>query len=150
MSLGRRAAGFILSIAALPSLTWLLLALDSDLSLSTDIVAFLLLVVVVALVGGLFPALLAAVGGFLLLNYFFTPPVQTFSVAKREDLVALFRVPRCSGLPQYRRRRRCSSNPGSVAGSSGGGHPVHPGRQRTARLTGRCPLSSSRSAKHSR
>jgi two-component system, OmpR family, sensor histidine kinase KdpD len=90
LSLGRRAAGFILSTAALPSLTWLLLALDSDLSLSTDIVAFLILVVVVALVGGLVPALLAAVGGFLLLNYFFTPPVQTFSVAKREDLVALF------------------------------------------------------------
>ena len=90
LSLGRRAAGFILSIAALPLLTWLLLALDSDVSLSTDIVAFLLLVVAVALVGGLFPALLAAVGGFLLLNYFFTPPVQTFSVAKREDLVALF------------------------------------------------------------
>jgi two-component system sensor histidine kinase KdpD len=40
-------------------------------------------------VGGLFPALLAAVGGFLLLNYFFTPPAHTFSVAKREDLVAL-------------------------------------------------------------
>jgi two-component system, OmpR family, sensor histidine kinase KdpD len=90
LSLARSAAGFIMSIAVLPLLTWLLLALDSGMSLSTDIVAFLLLVVVVALVGGLFPALLAAVGGFLLLNYFFTPPVQTFSVAKREDLVALF------------------------------------------------------------
>ncbi len=90
LSLGRRAAGFILSIAALPLLTWLLLALESDVSLSTDIVAFLLLVVAVALVGGLSPALLAAVGGFLLLNYFFTPPAHTFSVAKREDLVALF------------------------------------------------------------
>jgi two-component system, OmpR family, sensor histidine kinase KdpD len=90
LSLGRRAAGFILSIAALPGLTALLLAVDGDISLSTDILAFLMVVVVVALVGGLLPALLAAVGGFLLLNYFFTPPVRMLTVAERENLVALF------------------------------------------------------------
>ena len=71
-------------------LTWLLLAVDADVSLSTDILAFLLLVVAVALVGGLLPAVLAAVGGFLLLNYFFTPPVRMFTVAERENLLALF------------------------------------------------------------
>jgi two-component system, OmpR family, sensor histidine kinase KdpD len=90
LSLGRRAAGFILSIAALPVLTVLLLAVDADVSLSTDILAFLLLVVAVALVGGLLPAVLAAVGGFALLNYFFTPPVRAFTVAERENLLALF------------------------------------------------------------
>ena len=90
LSLGRRAAGFILSVAALPGLTALLLAVDGDISLSTEILAFLLVVVAVALVGGLLPALLAAVGGFLLLNYFFTPPVRMFTVAERENLVALF------------------------------------------------------------
>jgi two-component system sensor histidine kinase KdpD len=52
--------------------------------------AFLLLVVAVALVGGLLPALLAAVGGFMLLNYFFTPPVRMFTIAERENLLALF------------------------------------------------------------
>ena len=90
LSLGRRAAGFILSVAALPGLTALLLAVDGDISLSTEILAFLLVVVAVALVGGLLPALLAAVGGFLLLNYFFTPPVRMFTVTERENLVALF------------------------------------------------------------
>jgi two-component system sensor histidine kinase KdpD len=90
LSLGRRAAGLVLGIAALPALTALLLAIDGDISLSTDILAFLLLVVAVALVGGLLPALLAAVGGFLLLNYFFTPPVRFLTVAERENLVALF------------------------------------------------------------
>jgi len=90
LSVGRRAAGFILSIAALPVLTALLLAVDADVSLSTDILAFLLLVVAVALVGGLLPALLVAVGGFLLLNYFFTPPLRMFTVAERENLLALF------------------------------------------------------------
>ena len=79
-----------MTITALPLLTLLLLAVDSDVSLSTDILAFLLLVVAVALVGGLFPALLAAVGGFFLLNYFFTPPVRMLTVAERENLLALF------------------------------------------------------------
>jgi two-component system sensor histidine kinase KdpD len=90
LSLGRRAAGFILSVLGLPALTALLLALDAYISLSTDILAFLLLVVAVALVGGLLPALLAASLGFLLLNYFFTPPVRMFTVAERENLFALF------------------------------------------------------------
>jgi len=89
LSLGRRTGGFILTIAALPLLTWLLLAVDADVSLSTDILVFLLLVVAVSLVGGLFPAVLAAVGGFLVLNYFFTPPVRMFTVAERENLLAL-------------------------------------------------------------
>ena len=71
-------------------LTVLLLAVDSDVSLSTDILAFLLLVVAVALVGVLLPAVLAAIGGFALLNYFFTPPVRAFTVAERENLLALF------------------------------------------------------------
>jgi two-component system, OmpR family, sensor histidine kinase KdpD len=90
LSLGRRAAGYILTLAALPALTALLLAVDADVSLSTDILAFLLLVVAVALVGGLLPAVLTALGGFLLLNYFFTPPLRMFSVAERENLLALF------------------------------------------------------------
>jgi two-component system sensor histidine kinase KdpD len=90
LSLGRRAAGYILTLAALPALTALLLAVDADVSLSTDILAFLLLVVAVALVGGLLPAVLTAFGGFLLLNYFFTPPLRMFSVAERENLLALF------------------------------------------------------------
>jgi two-component system sensor histidine kinase KdpD len=90
LSRGRRTAGFVLALAGLPLLTSLLLAVDGDVSLSTDILAFLLLVVAVALVGGLLPAVLAAVGAFLLLNYFFTPPVRMFTVAERENLLALF------------------------------------------------------------
>jgi two-component system sensor histidine kinase KdpD len=90
LSVGRRAAGFILTMAGLPALTALLLALNLDVSLPTEILAFLLLVVAVALIGGLPPAVLAAVGAFLLLNYFFTPPVRMFTVAERENLLALF------------------------------------------------------------
>ena len=44
---------------------------------------------VVALVGGLWPALAAAVVGSLLLNYYFTPPIHTFTIAEHENVLAL-------------------------------------------------------------
>ncbi|WP_308216090.1 sensor histidine kinase KdpD [Pseudonocardia humida] len=59
------------------------------LDLSTDVVLFLLAIVVVALVGGLGPALLAAMAGGLLLNFFLTPPYYTFTIAKRENVITL-------------------------------------------------------------
>ncbi len=45
--------------------------------------------VAVALVGGLLPALVGAVVGFLVLNYFFTPPVGTFTVSEPRNVLAL-------------------------------------------------------------
>ena len=46
-------------------------AAATRLNLTSDVLVFLLAVVGVALVGGLWPALAAAVAGSLLLNYFF-------------------------------------------------------------------------------
>ena len=43
----------------------------------------------VALVGGLWPAVAAGLVGSVLLNYFFTPPLHTLTVADVEDVVAL-------------------------------------------------------------
>jgi two-component system sensor histidine kinase KdpD len=57
--------------------------------LSTDVVLFLAAIVGVALVGGLGPALASALAGGLLLNYFFTPPLHTFTVAARENVITL-------------------------------------------------------------
>jgi len=85
----RRVAGFVLAAAGLPLLTLLLANVRDMLSLPSDILLFLVAVVGVALVGGLYPALFAAVAGSLLLNYFFTPPIHTFTVAERENLLAL-------------------------------------------------------------
>jgi two-component system sensor histidine kinase KdpD len=59
------------------------------LGLSTDVVLFFLAIVVVALVGGLGPALLAAVACALLLNFFLTPPLYTFTIAERENVITL-------------------------------------------------------------
>ena len=40
-------------------------------------------------IGGIWPALVAAVGGFLLVNWFFTPPLHTLTIAEGENLLAL-------------------------------------------------------------
>ena len=82
----RRAAGFALALVGLPVLTALLVAAQSAVSLATDILAFLVAVVIVALVGGLAPALFAAIAGFLLLNWWFTPPIHQFTIASRENV----------------------------------------------------------------
>ena len=50
---------------------------------------FLAAVVGVALIGGIYPALAAAVAGSLLLNYYFTPPLYEFAIAACGDVLAL-------------------------------------------------------------
>jgi len=88
LSRRRQIAGFALVLAGLPALT-ALLDLVPALSLTSDILLFLGAVVAVSLVGGLWPALLAAVAGSLLLNWFFVPPVGKFAIAQRDNLLAL-------------------------------------------------------------
>ena len=88
LSRRRRIGGFAAVLAGLPALTALLHAVPS-LSLTLDIQLFLAAVVGVALIGGLWPALLAAVAGSLLLNYYFTAPVGRFTIAEGENLAAL-------------------------------------------------------------
>ncbi len=64
-------------------------SVDKGFGLPSVLLLFLLLVVVVAAIGGLLPALLAAISGSLLANFFFTPPVHTFTIAEGENLLAL-------------------------------------------------------------
>ena len=86
---GRRAAGWALGLL-LPALAVGTGILGRGvLGLSTDVVLFFLATVVTALVGGLGPALLAAVASGLLLNYFLTPPLYTFTIAERENVITL-------------------------------------------------------------
>ncbi|MFI5938383.1 DUF4118 domain-containing protein [Actinoplanes sp. NPDC051494] len=87
LSRARRLAGFGAVVAGLPVLT--LLVKVGNLSLTNDLLVFLAAVVGVALIGGLWPALLAAVSGSLLLNWFFTPPFGRFTIAASENLLAL-------------------------------------------------------------
>ncbi len=89
LSLHRRLAGAALALVALPALTAVLAPLRGDLRLPSEILLYLLVVVAVTLVGGVYPALVAAVAAFLLLNYFFTPPLHTFSISERNNIIAL-------------------------------------------------------------
>jgi len=57
--------------------------------LANDMLLFLSLTVAAALFGGLFPALASAAVGSLLLNWYFTPPVHTFTIADPKNIVAI-------------------------------------------------------------
>ncbi|MEU7895810.1 sensor histidine kinase KdpD [Nonomuraea sp. NPDC049152] len=85
----RRLAGWAVAIAGMLGLTAALIPFRNDLSLPTEILFYLTTVVGVALIGGMWPAITAAVGGSLLLNYFFTPPVGEFTISDPENLFAL-------------------------------------------------------------
>jgi two-component system sensor histidine kinase KdpD len=85
----RRLAGVVLAVLALALLTVLLRLLPDALNLTSDVLVFLLAVVGVALVGGLWPAIGAAVAATLLLNYFFTNPIGRFTIAERNNALAL-------------------------------------------------------------
>ena len=88
---GRRRliAGGALAVAGPLVLTWVLTLLANQLSLPSELLLMLALTVGVALLGGLWPALASAVLGTLLINFYFTPPVHTFSIEKRENALAL-------------------------------------------------------------
>ena len=91
-SLGRRRVlyGLVLSVV-LPMLTTLaLIPMRGDVNLVSDMLLFLLMTVIVALVGGLRPALVSAVTGSLLLNYYFTPPLHTLTIQDTNNALALF------------------------------------------------------------
>lgn len=85
----RQAAGVVLSIALPLLLTVVLRRLHQPDQLPLDVLLFLAVTVLVALVGGLVPALVAAVLGFVLMNWFFTPPTGRLTISEPENLAAL-------------------------------------------------------------
>ncbi|KQY23516.1 histidine kinase [Cellulomonas sp. Root485] len=85
----RRTAGWAVALLGPVVLTLLLSAMGDLVSLPTDLMLFLALTVLVALVGGLWPAIVSAIVGFLLLNWFFTLPTGKLTVAEPENALAL-------------------------------------------------------------
>jgi two-component system sensor histidine kinase KdpD len=79
-------AGVLLA-GGLPLLTFILSRLR--LGLGDDLLVYLAAVVAVAVVGGFWPAVLAAVAASLLVNWYFTPPVHTLTIADGRSLLAL-------------------------------------------------------------
>ncbi len=81
--------GVLLAVGGLPLLTLGLSAHWLRLDLGDDLLIYLVAVVAVAVVGGFWPAVLAAVIASLLVNWYFTPPVHTLTIADGKSLLAL-------------------------------------------------------------
>ncbi|MGW5259136.1 DUF4118 domain-containing protein [Streptomyces sp. NPDC004012] len=85
----RRIWGWVAGVLGPALLTWLLTSLTPEVGLANDMLLFLALTVAAALLGGLFPALASAVVGSLLLNWYFTPPIHTLTIADPKNIVAI-------------------------------------------------------------
>lgn len=89
LTASRTTLGFVLAVLG-PSVASLAgVLLREHLSLSTDVVAYFLIIVLVALLGGLWPALVAAALSAGMLNFFFTEPYYTLVVADSDDVITL-------------------------------------------------------------
>ena len=87
---GRRlVAGVLLAAAALPLLTAVLAAWRPHLNLADDLLIYLVAVVTITVLGGFWPAMLAAIAASLLLNWYFTEPLHTFTIQEPKNLLAL-------------------------------------------------------------
>ena len=89
LTLGRRVAGSVAAFVLLVAATLALAAVRNDVGLATDLSVYLLIVVITSVIGGFWAALPTAVAGSLLLNFYFTPPLHTLSIADSDNLVAL-------------------------------------------------------------
>ncbi|MFF7794015.1 ATP-binding protein [Streptomyces sp. NPDC007991] len=81
--------GWLVGVAGPALLTLLLNHVDADLGLANNVLLFLSLTVAAALLGGLLPALASAAVGSAVLNWFFTPPVHTWTIADPRNIVAI-------------------------------------------------------------
>lgn len=84
----RTTAGFVLAVL-LPVLITTVMLFAPELNLATHVLVHLTGVIAVAFIGGLWPAVLAALLDSLLLNYFETEPVGTFNISDPQNVFAL-------------------------------------------------------------
>ena len=89
LSLRRQLFAGLLAAIVLPALTVILSGLRNHLGLSSDLLVYLGAVVAISALGGMIVGLSSAVVAFLLVNWFFTEPLHTFTITQRENLIAL-------------------------------------------------------------
>lgn len=85
----RVVAGWLVAGAGLPVLTLVLAQLRDQVTLSGDLLLYIALVVATAAIGGSGPGLGAAVAADLVANWYFTPPLYTFTISDPVNLIAL-------------------------------------------------------------
>jgi two-component system, OmpR family, sensor histidine kinase KdpD len=85
----RRLGAVLLAAATLPLLTYVLTVFRPHLDIADELLVYLVVVVAITVLGGFWPAVLAAVASSLLLNWFFTEPIHTFTIQQPKELLAL-------------------------------------------------------------
>ena len=85
----RQMWGWAIAIVGLPLITVAFSQLRDTFGLTSVLLLYLVLAMVVALVGGALPAVVAVIGGFVLANWYFTPPFHQLAIAHGENLLAL-------------------------------------------------------------
>lgn len=88
LSRRRRLTGTLTGLVVLPLLTLGMTRFDA-LNLSSQTLLYLLAVMAVALVGGLLPALAAAVAAAVLLDHYFIPPLGDFDITDSQNVLTL-------------------------------------------------------------
>jgi two-component system sensor histidine kinase KdpD len=94
----RRLWGWMVGAAAFAAVTPLMLGERGEFALQNVLLVYLSIAAVVAWIGGTWPALTAAVVGFVLGNYLFTPPYRTWTIANTADVFALIAFVFLTGL----------------------------------------------------
>ncbi len=84
----RTIAGWLIGVAG-PPLLAVLLTMAHGLGLPTDMLLFLSVTVCAALIGGLLPSIASALVGSATLNYYFTPPIHTFTISAPQNILAV-------------------------------------------------------------
>lgn len=85
----RRILGLVVALTGGPLLSWLLFATANEETITSDVLSYQLLVVVVALIGGIWPALFAAVLSGLTLDFLFIHPRFTVTIDNPLHALAL-------------------------------------------------------------
>jgi two-component system sensor histidine kinase KdpD len=89
LSRSRRGTAFVLTAVGLPVLTLLLTSVRDSIGVQNALLIYLLFVVAISTIGGAIPGTVASIGAFLLLNWYFAPPIHTFTISNSHDLLAL-------------------------------------------------------------
>ncbi|MCL2516062.1 MAG: DUF4118 domain-containing protein [Microbacteriaceae bacterium] len=89
LSWKRLVVGFAFALLSGPLLTWFLWSFRSPDALTAEVLAFQLITVIAALIGGIWPALFAALLSGVTLDYVFVEPYYTITIARPLHLFAL-------------------------------------------------------------